>query len=162
MCAVETAPAHGYGRSAPPGRQLAEGLVEIGALPVGLPRLVGREEEADAELVALEAPRLADPELLGRLRDERAVREAELADDVDGDAIAVLLEEVERVERLVERLRGELREAHRLGRDPRGPEAIDDAADDLDRRALVDQLVSGSGADRARRSGEERRRSART
>src|SRR5260370_1438511 len=61
----------------PTARERGEAVAFVGTFVVGLPRALGREEQAEAELVAFELPCLANAELRRRLRDERAVREAE-------------------------------------------------------------------------------------
>ena len=83
------------------------------------------------------------------------MREPELADDVDGELFAPLTEECQGGEGLLMGLGRELREAHGLGRDPRVREMVHDAGDDLDRRALVDELQH---ARRPRLDAEQQRR----
>jgi hypothetical protein len=112
--------------------------VDVGLLVVRLPAFA--VEDAETELVAFERPGLFDPEARGILGDERTMGETELTDDVDRDVVTAGVDEVEGLERFLARLRRKLGEAHGLGRDTRGREAIDDVGDDLDGRALVDEV----------------------
>src|SRR5262249_2992755 len=118
----------------------ADGGVELFLTGRALWRAFLFVEEADAELVAAHAPGFRQAEFGWFLRDQRAGREIELAENEKRDLFVQLLEPAHGGHGFFVRLRWKIGEAHGFDRDARIREMRHHLADFLDGAALVDQL----------------------